>query len=333
MTFSFRWNAFDNLFWTIGEIGLDEWRCQHATAQKRDDMERVQHQFKWALPIPTPEDVDLTAIDDIQKSEQQIGRFECPWQPDYLTAGVDVGKHYLSWVVIAHKGDQHHIADYGRTDCPSQEFGENKGVYSGLSELRDILDGSAIAYNDINVPLDVACLDYGYLSDVVYSFTSATKLWYACKGCGMTGGYRDPRYYRAPNKRNKYIGLIGDHFDMRVVDNGRKIITHDVDYGKLVVVGGLQTPIGEPGSITLFAPDFDNEHTSFLKHMKSEQLITDKQGKQKWQRLSKNNHWLDAMALAMLAWRMAPYAKPKPKSTAAPRAGSGKEKKVSIRNV
>lgn len=332
LTYSIRWNGFDNLFHTVGEIALFEYKAYKRPANERIDAEKMQHQFRWAIPYDDDQEIDLSAIDDIESSEQELPRFVCPWKPDYLTAGVDVGKHYLSWAIVAHHGDQHHIVDYGRTDCPSVEFGESKGVTSGLCEFRDLSDNSEVKYLEAVVPLDVVCVDYGWLSDVVYSFVQGNKLWFSARGCGATGGYKDPRFYRTPNKRNAYIGLIGDHFDYRVVDSGRRVITHDVDYGKLAVVAGLQTPAGEPGAITIFAAEYENEHLTFWKHMKAEQLVPDKKGKMKWQRISKNNHWLDAMALAMLGARMGPHLKKKPKATTA-REVNVKTKELNIRDA
>jgi len=310
MTFSFRWNAFDNLFWTVGEIGLDEWRAHNAPQHKREDMERVQHQFKWAKPIPAAKEVNLTSIEDYADRAQRIERMHCPWQPLAITAGADIGKHRIYWVVVAHgPGDAHHVIDYGRAECPSAEYGEDTGIRNGLAETRDLIEHGG-TWAETRIPVDVACLDYGYASPLVWDFATKNKGYFACKGCGATGGYKDPRTYRNPAKTGGQVLLVGDKFDLRKTDGNRKIVWHDVDYGKLIVRNGLETPTGQPGCITLFEERDAHEHDRFKNHMVAEQLLPDKNGVLKWQRLSRNNHWLDAMALAMLGYRMVPFTRP-----------------------
>jgi hypothetical protein len=63
----------------------------------------------------------------------------------------------------------------------------------------------------------------------------------------------------------------------------------------------LQTPAGQPGGLTLFqAPAM--EHLSFAKHLTAEkrveEFIAGKGLISRWEAVHRNNHWLDALALA-----------------------------------
>jgi hypothetical protein len=66
----------------------------------------------------------------------------------------------------------------------------------------------------------------------------------------------------------------------------------------------LSTPLGQPGALTLFLAQ-PKEHLSFARHLtaevKTEEFISDKGLVTKWERLRRNNHWLDALYNACAA--------------------------------
>ena len=63
----------------------------------------------------------------------------------------------------------------------------------------------------------------------------------------------------------------------------------------------LQTPAGQPGGLTLYHAQ-STEHLSFAKHLTAEkrveEFIAGKGLVSRWEAVHRNNHWLDALALA-----------------------------------
>ncbi len=59
-TLGFRFSAFNNLFWSPGSIGADEWAAQRA--EDEENAEREMCQFIWAVPWQPP-DLDLIPVD------------------------------------------------------------------------------------------------------------------------------------------------------------------------------------------------------------------------------------------------------------------------------
>ncbi len=78
-TLGFRWDAFNNLFWSIGSIGSKEWSAVHGELdQENDDVvdaETALRQFYWAVPSE-PKRYDTTPLLTRQLTTRQgvLGR-------------------------------------------------------------------------------------------------------------------------------------------------------------------------------------------------------------------------------------------------------------------
>jgi len=72
----------------------------------------------------------------------------------------------------------------------------------------------------------------------------------------------------------------------------------DADHWKSWVHAGLSTPLGQEGAMTIFdAPPA--EHLSLTKHLtaerKVEEFVAGRGTVVRWERLRRQNHWLDAL--------------------------------------
>ena len=82
----------------------------------------------------------------------------------------------------------------------------------------------------------------------------------------------------------------------------------DADHWKTWVHQRLSTPLGSPGAMTLFcaAPQ---DHLSLAKHLtaetKVEEFVSGKGVIVRWERLRRQNHWLDALYNACAAGHLA----------------------------
>jgi hypothetical protein len=87
---------------------------------------------------------------------------------------------------------------------------------------------------------------------------------------------------------------------------GHALVEISADYWKSWVHARLQTPAGQPGGLTLFHAT-PNEHLSFAKHLTAEKRVEEFVAGRglvtRWEVVNRNNHYLDALALACVAGR------------------------------
>jgi hypothetical protein len=130
--------------------------------------------------------------------------------------------------------------------------------------------------------------------------------WWPAIGRGHTqsgfGGVK--RSYTAPKRKGGSVLAVGEQYHVVRLASGNLIIEHNVDWEKLFVHRRMSQPHDEPGAITLFIPSDSREHLDYLKQITSEQLV-EKDGETKWIKERKDNHYLDATILALLAARKA----------------------------
>jgi hypothetical protein len=85
---------------------------------------------------------------------------------------------------------------------------------------------------------------------------------------------------------------------------GHLLVEINADWWKSYVHSRLQTPAGQPGSLTLFHAS-PTEHLSFAKHLTAErrveEFVAGKGLVTRWEAVNRNNHYLDALALACVA--------------------------------
>jgi hypothetical protein len=93
------------------------------------------------------------------------------------------------------------------------------------------------------------------------------------------------------------------------------LVEVDADHWKSWVHQRFATPVGTPGAMTLFHAS-PQEHLALAKHLtaetKTEQFFAGKGVVTKWERLRKQNHWLDALYNACAAGHRLVQEKLKP---------------------
>lgn len=135
------YHAFHNKFWSLEKICRDEWSAIYS--RDADDADLKRRQFAWTMPAEpdvfsiTP--MTLMYVLDRGGSDDVLG--VVPPRTRALTAGVDVGKFRLHYVVRAwyenENGLMTRIVDLGTVPVKSAELGIRTAVPAALSDLRD----------------------------------------------------------------------------------------------------------------------------------------------------------------------------------------------------
>ena len=99
-TLGFRWSVVNNLFLSPGDFAADEWRA--ARSADEENAEREMRQFVWCIPVaPTKMDATSLRSQELVTCITDLPRGIVPESAQYLTAGVDLGKYYAHWIVVA----------------------------------------------------------------------------------------------------------------------------------------------------------------------------------------------------------------------------------------
>ncbi|HEY4759563.1 MAG TPA: terminase gpA endonuclease subunit [Thermoguttaceae bacterium] len=317
-TFGFRWNAFNNLFWTPGEIAAKEWKTHHSTAMAEQAAEKELCQYYWAIPYESP-DFDSTPLDVHQVrrrfSERKYTRGLIPEDSNRLSMAIDCGQRFCTWKIIAWRpGCRGHIADYGTFEVHSRDQAVDKALLSALRNFRDdvISQGWHTPAGEIRMP-DVVFIDGGWKSEIIYEFIRESgPRFRPAIGYGLSQGFRRYRSYHKPSKTGTEVKLIGDEYHVVWVPKERLFrIDLNVDYWKTKLFDALHTPLmdeqGNPvdGSIEFYHSNDPNEHMTVAKHYTAErsmEVFTPGTGTEmRWIIEHRANHFLDVAAYALCA--------------------------------
>lgn len=342
LTLGFRWTASNNLLKPIGETALLEWKASRSPTP--DIVEKGLRQFCWALPhVADAKEVNKLSFHDIAARVMQgvlWGLLADDTQD--LTVGVDVGKYTLHWSAVGWRrvaaeaaeimqgatgggGITPQLPEYGRMEVPSNEMGEELALRMTLRRLRDevLINGwRRVGGGDPVKPL-VITVDAGYQQAIVMDFVAESEALglpvKAVKGLGE-------RQFGA-GAASGGIGASGDRpKGSRLVANGpgweawelpgepTLLIEANADHWKSYLHARLATPAGKVGGLVLAMPPSGSptQHLSFARHMVAEKKIEEfKAGVggrgliTRWQKVARDNHWLDATALASLGRSLA----------------------------
>jgi phage terminase large subunit GpA-like protein len=302
-TLGFRWNALNNLLVSASYTAQGEWRASRSANE--ENAEKEQRQFVWAMPhLPTT--IDLTSLDanSIAKRTEGETRGMCPANTKRITVGIDVGKWLCHWVALAWR--EHatpHIIDYGRIEVPSQELTQERAVLNALRQFRDDTLKNGWKVGGATLTPELVFIDTGDNDEAVYAFSSESGKWcWPIKGFGSTVKRMD-KYVR---KSRQQCLLIGDEYQaVQLPGKPKPLIEINVDHWKGWTHARLQTPMGQPGSMTVFASATPNEHIGLAKHFTAEKRVDEfvpgKGTVTRWVATNRNNHWLDAVTYACVA--------------------------------
>lgn len=321
----FRWTMGNNLLLSAGDVAVDEWKAAQLVedSPERENAERKLCQFVWGRPfVPKSlDDAPLTA-NRVQRRQDALPIGLAPEDTLYLTIGVDLGKWYGHYVVVAWRpGGLSHIVAYGIFDVPTRNpdredgFDENVALGKALDKLRDEFETIGFTRQgsgEVLLP-DKVLADDGYLSEVVKQFARrvssdgqfgrASEAYVCCRGIG-TGQHRKRKYLH-PSRRGSTVLKIGEqYFVSRQAADRCHVVEVHANYWKSWVHGRLQAPAGQPGSMTLFSAP-EKHHNTFAKHLTNE-CSTVVDGLRTWENKSrKPNHYFDALVYACVAGHMA----------------------------
>jgi len=305
-TLGFRWSAVNNLFLTAGEIAADEWRASHTPDE--ENAEREMRQFVWCLPV-VPDKHDETAVDAHALATRTIPLAQgiVPPEVEYLTAAVDVGKYLLHWIVVGWSAKARgHVVDYGRIEVASEDLGVEQAVLIALREFRDLAnDGWSVGNEDGEKKRpDLAWVDAGYMTSVVYAFTREAGDKFK-PAIGRGAAQQRHQWYNRPTQTGSVVRQIGEGYHINYLRSEKlRLVEVDADHWKTWVHQRLVTPLASDGAMSLFeAPP--QQHLALAKHLtaevKTEEFVTGKGVIVKWERLRRQNHWFDALYNACAA--------------------------------
>lgn len=229
---------------------------------------------------------------------------EIPVDTEYVTVGLDIGKYFSHWVKCAWIGNAiGHVIDYGVMETPSMSTAtDSKAVMAALVpallQWRTDIDPDG--------KLDFSLIDSGDYTDAVYEFIrqaggnpfAASKGWDAGRfRIGKEAPDRKPFFeayaHRLPAEKIWIYNVNTEYWKQWTQE---RFLTATFDENERF----------NDGSLSLFAAPGDRKkHTSYSHHIVAEErrdiFVAGKGLTRKWIVLSKNNHYLDATALACAA--------------------------------
>lgn len=274
-TFGLRVSAFDNLLLPTGDFAADEWRALRAPDPEAAD--RAMRQFVFGLPAKSDES-DKHDI-DIATRVSECGRRVVP-NGATVYAGIDVGKRYVFYAMVAVCADGTRIViDYDQLDIPTDRFGVDEGVTRGIVDC-------VAALREFS-PRGIA-VDSGAFTESVYA---AARLCgrevIASKGLNskQTPALRGALYRVAP--------LVGG-----------ALLEFDADRAKSTLRSGFTGPTGRPGAWLLYHAAA-SEHFRIERHINAERPVEEYASGIgmviRWHAVRSDNHFLDALANALVA--------------------------------
>ena len=304
MTLGFRWTAADNMFTTAAQLGAEEWGASRATDE--ENAERKMRQFVWALPFIPPEWVQTPLLaHEIERRTISLGKGFVPENTEFVTVGLDPAKMRCHWIAVAWTVDgSPHIFDYGVFTLLADQLGVEQGIYSGVSEFRDeVAELGWQTPGGVTWTPDAVWLDGGYMTQVACNIVrKSPPHWLPVMGLG-TGQLTSGSYRPRKGKDVRYSSGNGYYIEWRPVD-GVHMAMLDADHWKTFVHERLTTPVGMPGSCTLYA-GAHGDHRELARHFTAEravEIFDPKRGKiLTWESIRRQNHWLDTFSYACAA--------------------------------
>lgn len=293
LTLGFRFTAVNNMLVPMKRVAEEEWGAPRTTDP--DLAERKLRQFYWTLPSE-PDAVTTSEIDAAAITSRivDIPRGRVPADAAKLTVGIDVGKWLCHWVAPAWRGGSPHVVEYGRLEVPSASMAEELAILTALRRFRDevALIGWPSVGGGQNIRPSLVLVDSGNWESTVVAFCKESGPGYLpCKGFGV-----------AQLGRRKIAREPG--YEVVEQSAGHNLIEINADHWKTEVHNRLQTPINQPGALTLFNAK-PVEHLSFAKHLTAEkrveEFIAGRGTVIRWEAMNRNNHYLDALSLACVA--------------------------------
>ncbi len=258
----------------------------------------------------------------VQTRVSGFERGKLPVDSATVTMGLDLGDRYGHWVKIAWFGNAVGVViDYGILEVPGMVGKAKVSRKARELALYNALLGMRTPILAENAP-EFCLIDAGDgdHTETVYSFVrdAGGSPWAASKGW-------DAGRFRMPADSNDKRRVFNECYAALRPQDRIWLYNVNTEFWKHWLQQRFLTPTFDDqhqfndGSLSLFSSDNKKEHLSFAHHMVSEmrqeRFIEGKGIVRKWMELSRNNHFLDAAALACAAAgcvgvRLLPKAEP-----------------------
>lgn len=226
-----------------------------------------------------------------------------PGGPIRIVVGCDVGKYFCHWVKIAFYGNAIGcVLDYGIAEVPGTRTTSNsqaieKAIYQALLQWRT----DVLAEN----PPDFALIDSGGEWGIsIYEF---------CREAGhpfaASKGYAETQFQLGKESATRRLFL--ECWAGAMPQERLWLYNVNSEFWKQWVHERFNTPtfsdqhLMNDGSLSLFASEDPKRHLSYSHHIVAEErqevFVSGKGLQRKWVKTNKNNHYLDATALACCA--------------------------------
>lgn len=313
-TLGFRWNAWNNLFWSAGAIGVTEWRARRAA--NRESAERETSQFYWTVPWDPP-DIDMTPLDaeTLAKRTATYKQGIVPLDCIGISVGVDTGKRQLDWTGIAWLANGcGFVIDYGKQIVEPDKYGVKHSLGIALTELQKYLDSGWHSADGMIIRPSQVWIDSGWHEHTkpVYQFcleagkecVRGSERYRPSKGYGE--GQQRMTQYTAPKKTTSEIRHIGKEFHMSWLTAAGLCIVHvNADHWKSELHTRLAMDASEAGAIVLYETPDMSGHDDFIDELLAEEqrekYIEEKGTVIVFVRLRRKNHKLDSTYAAVAA--------------------------------
>ncbi len=313
-TLGFRWNAFNNLFWTAADVGAREWRA--ARDPDEENAKKLMHQFVWAIPYDPPA-LDLTKLEyhEITKRVRETPRGHVPVNAEHFTIAIDLGTWQCHWTALAFDdAGSPQVVDYGVVVPPSHAMDVDLALMIALREWRDMVEAGWPIQGqpeaERRVP-DLAWIDSSWKGpEVAYPFVreSDAELFGVVKGLGVSQAM--VRKYTQPRQTGNVVKYLGQDYHAALLQSEGVLLWEvNADSWKSWIHERLHTPLSEPGAFALFNAK-PQEHTTYAKQLAAERQVSEfvagKGTVVRWENSRRRqNHYLDATYMACAAGHLA----------------------------
>ncbi len=311
-TWGFRWNAMHNALVSMGDIAESEFRAERSG---RPEEAKALMQFTWAEPYEE-QLTDLSGLtkDIVLAKISAHPRGIVPEGIVKLSLAIDPGLYRCWWVLVGWRADgSGHVVDYGAIEVHQERQPNPLNILPALRAFReDVIKngwGGRLPADGPAVPgrqPDLVLVDSGYQKDLVYTFVleSGQPRFLASKGLGTGRDQVNWRAPAAPSDKPNNSKQVGNEWVVVVQPGGIRLVELHADHWKAVVHEGFAIAAGGPGSLTLFQAQ-NRDHLSFARQItaerREEEFVPGRGVRVFWNRLWKDNHYLDVTAYARAA--------------------------------
>ena len=255
-------------------------------------------------PEEAPDTIGLTAGKVASRISGMLQKEKHP-DTQHVTVGLDIGKYYSHWVKIAWHGNAiGNVIDYGVMETPGMMTADNKQAV--INALLPALLQWRIDIAADGLP-DFCLIDSGDYTDAIYEFVRQV----GGTPFAASKGWPSGRLHM-PKERTKDKIPFQECYASHLPSERLWLYNVNTEHWKQWVHERFATAtfdeqqMPNSGTLSLFAaPNDRRRHLSFSQHIVAEErretFVPGKGNVRRWEVVNRNNHYLDATALACAA--------------------------------